>query len=235
MELITGFIFGILGSLHCIGMCGPIVLALPVGEQSTLKFTFGRTLYHLGRVISYALMGIAVGLVGGKLLLPIFQQNLSIIVGALLVLTVLFPKVVRSTKYLQKIFDPVTQKLTVMIGKLLQSKNIASMLTLGFLNGFLPCGFVYMAISTAAVTGGLLAGMLFMIGFGFGTIPSMLTVSFFPKLISANFRLKIVKFLPALQVIIGLLLIIRGLNLGIPYLSPKLAKMIPTDGGGCCH
>jgi sulfite exporter TauE/SafE len=235
MIVITGFIFGILGSLHCIGMCGPIVLALPVGEQSVFRFASGRTLYHFGRVISYAVMGAAVGLLGGKLLLPVLQQNLSIIVGALLVLTVLFPKIIRSVNFLNKIFDPITQKITSIIGKMLKSKALASMLILGVMNGFLPCGFVYMAMSTAAVTGGSLAGMLFMVGFGFGTIPAMLAVSFFPKIISANLRLKIAKILPAFQVIIGLLLIIRGLNLGIPYLSPKLAKMIPADGEGCCH
>jgi uncharacterized protein len=235
MIVITGFIFGILGSLHCIGMCGPIVLALPFGEQSIFRFVGRRTLYHFGRVISYAVMGAVVGLLGGKILLPVLQQNFSIIVGALLILTVLFPKIIRSVNFLSKLFDPLTRKLTTMIGKMLESKALASMLTLGILNGFLPCGFVYMAMSTAAVTGGSFAGMLFMVGFGFGTIPAMLAVSFFPKLISANLRLKIVKLLPALQVIVGLLLIIRGLDLGIPYFSPKLAKMIPTDGGGCCN
>ncbi|MBI5020417.1 MAG: sulfite exporter TauE/SafE family protein [Ignavibacteriales bacterium] len=235
MVVITGFIFGILGGLHCIGMCGPIVLALPVGEQSAFRFASGRALYHFGRVISYAVMGAAVGLLGARLLLPILQQNLSIIVGALLILTVLFPKIIRSVNFLSKVFDPVTQKITSIIGKMLESNALVSMLILGVMNGFLPCGFVYMAISTAAVTGGSLAGMLFMVGFGLGTVPAMLAVSFFPKLISANLRLKIAKILPAFQVIIGLLLIIRGLNLGIPYLSPKLAKMIPTEGGECCN
>jgi sulfite exporter TauE/SafE len=114
----------------------------------------------------------------------------------------------------------LNQKLTSVIGNLLKSKTIISMLALGFLNGFLPCGFAYMAISTATITGDSVTGMLFMFGFGFGTIPAMLGVSVFPKLISSNLRMKLFKIIPIFQVIIGLLLIVRGLNLGIPYLSP---------------
>lgn len=235
MEIITGFVFGIAGSLHCIGMCGAIVLALPAGEQPAVRFALARTLYHLGRVFSYSLMGAMVGLLGGKLLLPALQQDLSIIAGAAMIMAVFFPRIVRSVNFLERLLAPATRKLTGMISRLIGSGKTGSMFALGVLNGFLPCGFVYMAVTAATLTGDYFSGTLFMAGFGFGTIPAMLAVSFFPKIISADLRLKLMRILPAFQVLVGLLLIIRGMGLGIPYLSPKLGGMIPPEGGGCCE
>lgn len=224
MEFIAGIVFGFAGSMHCIGMCGPIVLALPVGQGSLPQFAFSRFVYHFGRVLTYAIMGVVAGMLGGRLLLPVFQQNLSIVAGAVIILslaarrfrgrlTAVIPSVTRLTLELQRI-----------IGDLLRDGSLPSLFALGMANGLLPCGLVYVAMTTAAVTADPVGGSFFMMGFGLGTIPAMVGFSFFPRLASVQLRSKINSILPAFTLMVGVLLILRGLNLGIPFISPKLTS-----------
>jgi uncharacterized protein len=222
MEILAGFAFGFVGSLHCIGMCGPIVLALPVGNHRWSMFALGRFLYNLGRVVTYTLMGGAVGLLGAGVLLPVFQQNLSMIAGILIILSVVVRRLIRLSWPIPPFISGSLQKLQAKIAALLKKQSVAALFLLGVLNGLLPCGFVYVAMTAAAVSAHVLSGMLFMAGFGFGTIPAMIGFSASPRLLSANVRARIVKILPAFTLLIGVLLIVRGLNLGIPFISPRL-------------
>jgi len=219
--------------MHCIGMCGPIALALPVGSYSRSRFLAGRLLYNAGRVVTYAAIGAVVGLFGGKLLLPVLQQNLSIIVGATILITVLVPLLFRKVR-LVKILQPFYEKVSRGISSLMGNPSVAAMFGLGLLNGLLPCGFVYLAVAGALVSSNLLGGMLFMTGFGCGTIPAMLGVSLFPGFISLNVRTRLARVLPVFTAIVGVLLIVRGLNLGIPYLSPKISQHQHSVSGDCC-
>ena len=228
MEILAGFVFGFVGSLHCIGMCGPIVLALPVGKQRWTSFAFGRLLYNFGRVLTYTLMGGAVGLVGAGILLPIFQQNLSIVAGILIILTVVVRRLMKFSLPIPSFISGALQRLQAKIAALLKEQSVAALLLLGILNGLLPCGFVYVAMTAAAVSAHVLSGMLFMAGFGFGTIPAMVGLSISPRILSADFRGKIAKMLPAFTLLVGILLVLRGLNLGIPYISPKLGSATPN-------
>ncbi len=223
MEVLTGFAFGFLGSLHCIGMCGPIVLALPVGTQRMFRYTVGRLLYNLGRVVTYSIMGGVLGLVGAGLSFAFLQQNVSIIAGA----TILLAMVVRrfSRVALPSPLSPahLLLRLQGKIASLLRESALPPLFFLGVLNGVLPCGFVYLAITTAAVTADVFQGMLFMTGFGIGTMPAMVGFSFFPRLVSRGLRAKISRILPAFTILVGVLLIVRGMNLGIPFISPRLS------------
>jgi sulfite exporter TauE/SafE len=219
--------------MHCIGMCGPIALALPVGSYSRSRFLAGRLLYNAGRVVTYAAIGAVVGLFGGKLLLPVLQQDLSIIVGATVLISVLVPLLFRKVT-LAKILQPFYDKVSRGISALMRNPSGGAMLGLGLLNGLLPCGFVYLAVAGALVSSNLLGGMLFMTGFGCGTIPAMLGVSLFPGFISLNVRTRLARVLPVFTAIVGVLLIVRGLNLGIPYLSPKISQHQHSVSGDCC-
>ena len=234
MEILAGLAFGFVGSLHCVGMCGPLVLALPLGGASRARLAAGRTLYHLGRVITYALIGAAVGTFGGKLLLPLLQQRLSVVAGATVLLAAVAPALVRKAGE-AKLLGALTARVSGWMGRLLREKSLPTMLGLGMLNGLLPCGFVYVALAAALVTGSTLGGTLFMAGFGLGTVPAMLSVSLFPGIFPAPARARLARVLPAFSVAVGVLLIVRGLNLGIPYVSPKFAAPVVEQAApDCC-
>ncbi|MCX6135414.1 MAG: sulfite exporter TauE/SafE family protein [Ignavibacteriales bacterium] len=224
MELLAGFVFGFLGSLHCIGMCGPIVLALPLGTHGMLRYGLGRMLYNFGRVVTYSVMGGVIGLIGAGLSLAFLQRNVSIIAGTAILLAIIVQRVSRSSLPFPPFFGTVMLKLQGTIASLLKQDSLLPLFLLGMLNGLLPCGFVYLAITTAAVTADVSRGMMFMAGFGLGTIPAMVGFSFFPRLVAPGLRSKISRVLPAFTLFVGVLLIVRGLNLGIPFISPKLSS-----------
>jgi sulfite exporter TauE/SafE len=235
MELLAGLAFGFLGSLHCIGMCGPIVMALPLGGSSGLKLAAGRALYHLGRVSTYAAIGAAAGLFGGAMLLPLLQQRLSIIAGAAVLLSAAAPFVFRKAAG-TGLLGPLTSRISARMGPLLRTRTTGTMFLLGLLNGLLPCGFVYVALAAALVTGGVLQGALFMTGFGLGTVPAILAVSVFPGFLPGRARAAFGRVLPAVTAAVGVLLVVRGLNLGIPYISPRIAPPTAEQSTpGCCE
>ena len=229
MEILAGFAFGFVGSLHCIGMCGPIVLALPAGNQGMLRYTLGRLLYNLGRVLTYTVMGAVIGLVGAGLSLRLLQQDLSIIAGASIVVVFFVGQIARLSLPFPRSLGSMLLKLQGAIASLLRESALPSLFFLGILNGLLPCGFVYLAITAAAVSADVVQGMLFMAGFGLGTVPAMVGFSFFPRLVSPGLRSRISRILPAFTLIVGVLLIVRGLNLGIPFISPRLGGSAPSS------
>jgi len=228
MEIFSGLALGFLGSLHCIGMCGPIALALPSQSKSKLSFYSGRLLYNLGRVITYSIMGLILGLIGQKINLAGYQQIVSITLGIVILITVLLPS--RSKSYLVRLKPilAVTKILQSSIGVLFRKGGQSSLLAIGVLNGFLPCGFVYVALAGAVALGNVEKSIFFMTLFGIGTIPAMFSASVVTNLFGQNFRKKIYRAIPALAIVLAVIFILRGLNLGIPYLSPKLKTVTQT-------
>lgn len=222
MEVWTGFILGFFGSLHCIGMCGPIVLALPFSDAG-FSFIYGRVLYNLGRVVTYALLGLVFGLLGSKIYMFGLQQVVSIALGAVIILWFVFPPVLKNKLISVSVFSFFTAKLKNLIVPLFKKRSYLSMILIGILNGFLPCGFVYMGIAGAIAisTAGPFNGMLFMALFGIGTIPVMLGTSIAGNYINISVKRKFAKIVPVFAVLLAIIFILRGLNLGIPYLSPK--------------
>lgn len=217
----SGFILGLLGSFHCVGMCGPIAFVLPLDRKSRSKRMFQVSLYHLGRMITYSLIGLLFGLLGRGLYLFGLQQKISVITGVLMILAVVLAatsiKTFRFSAPLYKAVSGVKNKL----GAALKKKSPDTFLTIGFLNGFLPCGLVYMAVFGAIAAGDLLQSSLYMILFGMGTIPLMTTAVYFGNFLTGKIRHRIRKVIPVFVVIVGVLFIFRGLGLGIPYISPK--------------
>jgi len=240
MELFyTAFLVGLFGSLHCIGMCGPIALALPSAKNaSKLTHLTGRVLYNSGRIVSYAILGAVFGLLGQAISLAGFQQGLSIVLGVLMLLAAFLPT--RYATYVIPSFatrEPV-QCVKAFFRSLFGVHNYESLLTIGFLNGFLPCGLVYAGLAVAMSTGDMIDGMIAMVLFGAGTFPVMLAVSLAGSLVHTTFRRGLLRFVPVMMVTLGLLFILRGMSLGIPYLSPKMAHEthVPMDKkADCCH
>lgn len=223
MEWIAaGIAFGFLGSFHCIGMCGPLALALPGSDRKTSALVISRLLYNFGRVITYSVLGVAVGLLSQMISISGFQRWLSIGVG-LLILSGLSVSAFRNKLNQWKAYPSrLMKKATNPIKSLFKKGTLGSLFLIGLLNGLLPCGFVYMGLATALTSGTVLKSVSFMAGFGFGTIPAMLGVSLAGGLISLSLRRRIKQYSPYFIAFVGLLLIIRGLDLGIPFLSPHL-------------
>jgi uncharacterized protein len=227
MEIIAALSIGFLGSFHCIGMCGPIALALPLPKASNINFILGRILYNLGRIISYAIMGFIFGWLGQKISLWGFQQILTILLGAAIVFFIFLPAKAKdsllSFSPIQKIISPLKSS----IGKLFRQQSLSSFLLIGVLNGFLPCGFVYMGLAGAIAVANPITGMLVMSFFGLGTFPAMFAVSVFGKFINFSFRQRLRKLTPIFAILFALIFIFRGLNLGISFLSPKMSGNTP--------
>jgi sulfite exporter TauE/SafE len=216
---ISAFVLGALGSVHCVGMCGPIALSLPVVNKGKNSKFILVLLYNTGRVVTYSFFGLLFGIIGRTFALFGLQQWLSITLGALIILFLLLPntnKVFENTNLIVHFFYKVRSRLA----NLFKKRNYKSVFFIGLLNGLLPCGLVYMAVAGAVATASILNGSLFMAFFGFGTFPMMLSVSFFGSFINIAARQKIRAAYPYLMFIMACLLIIRGLGLGIPYLSP---------------
>jgi uncharacterized protein len=235
-TLAAGFMLGLLGSMHCIGMCGPIALALPVHHLSPFKKYTGIFLYNAGRVFSYVILGLIFSAIGQRLFIGNYQRYLSIAIGILIVLAVLLDIAHRTRFVTCSVFQRFLSKLqSSMAVQLRKDNSILSLFIIGFLNGWLPCGLVYIAISAAVAISEPVKGMLFMMGFGLATWPVMVSVSWLGKKFITPYRLQLQRILPALMLCMGALFILRGMNLGIPYLSPKIEQSATGTDAACCH
>ena len=231
--LYSAFILGLLGSLHCVGMCGPIAFMLPVDRSNSLKKVYQIGIYHIGRLLAYSLIGLIFGLLGKSLNLFGVQQQLSITIGILMIVVVLIPYRTFAKYNLSKPLNKVISKVKSSLGKALKKKTPDTFLTIGFLNGFLPCGLVYMAVFGAIATGSLLQGSFYMVLFGIGTIPLMTSAIYLGKFLNQTIKQRIQKAIPVFVVIIGVLFILRGLGLGIPYISPAPVVEMATSSINC--
>ncbi|WP_103069413.1 sulfite exporter TauE/SafE family protein [Aquimarina sediminis] len=231
--LISAFILGLLGSFHCVGMCGPIAFMLPVNKSNTVQKFFQVFLYHFGRLLAYSIIGLFFGVIGKSLNLFGIQQKLSIAVGVMMIILVLTPYQVFSKYNFSKPIYKIISKVKNALGLALKKKTPDTFLSIGFLNGFLPCGLVYMAVFGAIGSGHILEGSLYMLLFGIGTIPLMTIAVYAGNFLTQKARQHIQKAIPVFVIVIGLLFIIRGLGLGIPYLSPKPVVEIVSANFDC--
>ena len=227
MDFGIALALGLLGSLHCAAMCGPLMLALPVPPGGPARFVAGRIIYQLGRVATYCLLGVAAGLVGKSIFLAGLQRSLSIGLGVAILLGFLISKKI-------SLSAPVVRLIVVLkaaMSSQLQRRSLRSLALLGMLNGLLPCGLVYVAMAGAVSLGSLLDGIFYMAVFGLGTLPTMLGISLSGKLFPIALRRKLRGAIPAGVCLLAGLLILRGMALGIPFVSPALAGGVPA---GCC-
>ena len=222
MEIWTAFLIGLGGSFHCVGMCGPLALALPGGGAYSLHLVTGRLLYNAGRVVTYALLGGIFGLVGRMVQMAGLQQTLSILLGAAIILSGLAPLFGRRVALPGAFLGRGVEALKASLSRLFQSRNRTSLLFIGLLNGLLPCGFVYLGLAGSLTTGSVAGGMAYMALFGLGTVPLMLAVSLSGHLVSVDVRQWARRLLPVGMLVLGTLFVLRGLGLGIPYVSPIL-------------
>jgi sulfite exporter TauE/SafE len=230
--IISAFVMGLAGSLHCIGMCGPLALSLPVQHSSVISRISGGLVYNTGRVLSYSLLGVVFGSLGNLVVASKWQNGLSIALGIIILAYLFIPKKYfhfSSNNYFAKPFLWLRKQL----GRLFQSAKLSSIFFIGILNGFLPCGLVYLALTSSAITASAAGGGLFMLSFGAGTFPLMFATVLMGNYLNQSLRQKINKAVPALLFVMATLLILRGLNLGIPFISPEIGDH--THETVSCH
>jgi sulfite exporter TauE/SafE len=234
--LYSAFVVGLLGSFHCLGMCGPLVLALPVNAQNKAKALSGRLLYNSGRIVTYSLVGLIMGMFGQSLSFVSSQQALSLAVGILILMLILLPSQVSQKFNFMSPIARFTSKVKQQFALQFRKKTYRAYFFTGMLNGLLPCGLVYIALAGTIATGNSVEGMAYMALFGLGTLPMMLAVSFAGQYITLQWRSRLTKLVPVFTIVIACLFILRGLNLGIPMLSPEaVADTKATVKVNCCH
>ena len=232
-AMIAGFTLGAAGSLHCMGMCGPLSLSLPTYHLSKTKKFFSLLVYQLGRIVTYSLIGLVFGFAGRTIYISGYQQWFSIGMGVLvLTLAVLYfiQKTTIHLSFLNRFYHSV-QGMIVQVLK--SSKGILGFLMMGMANGLLPCGMVYIALAATLSVTQISQSVAFMAMFGAGTLPAMLLVGYAGQMIGTGFRRSLQKAVPVLIALMGAMLILRGLNLGIPFISPQLPEA--TGTALICH
>lgn len=222
----VAFYIGLFGSIHCIGMCGPLAFAIPAGGDSKWLLLWDKLIYQLGRVCSYFLLGLIIGLMGKQLWLLGMQRGVSLLSGMLIILAAM-------ARWLKlSLFHPSKpNRLLGSVNKLIvyALQRRWGHFAIGALNGLLPCGFVYIALLGAANTHSVTTATQYMASFGAGTLPLMLLAAIGSGFVSAPLRRRLNRVIPYFMVCLGFWFILRGLNLNIPYLSP----MVEVSGAEC--
>jgi len=238
MDLVAAFLLGIAGSVHCIGMCGPIALALPSRTSASVIATLmDRFTYNGGRLVTYASMGAVIGFGSTIFVLSGYSRGVSILSGSMMIAMaiaqVAWHRNLLPSAWTHRISAPVRRALSNSIA----TRGRTAMFTIGLLNGLLPCGLVTTALVGTVASGSALQGMLFMAMFGLGTLPSMLLVSMGASFVTSSMRHHIRYAAPVLTILVGAVIIVRGMDLGIPYLSPKAPTMYQSDSSSssCCN
>lgn len=213
------FYTGLFASMHCVAMCGPLMLSMPFSTQSIWSALLQKVLYQLGRILMYGTLGLAIGLVGTGFGLLGLQQILSLITGIVLVLAGLKYFIKGKSKSTQP-YSKIIQPLIRLLSKQL-SKPYGGFLA-GALNGLLPCGVVYIALAQAINLQSPYESGRFMLFFGLGTTP-LLFLTVLSPMFFRKFKAPAM-LMPVLFLVAGSFLISRGLNLNIPHISHKVGS-----------
>jgi sulfite exporter TauE/SafE len=238
VNFLAAFLLGLAGSLHCAAMCGPLLLAVNAARRQNpvrpAERLFGGDMiqnfaYHGGRLVTYGFLGAVSGLIGAAVIFAGFQRWLSIGAGGLILLGTLTSLRLRWGGLAVRALSAARTRF----GRLLHNRALGAAALLGALNGLLPCGLVYVACAAAATAGGVAGGVAAMLAFGLGTAPMTLSIGLAGKAFRWGQPLVLRRVVLGCAAAAGVLLIVRGLSLGIPYLSPGF-----SDGQGptCdCH
>lgn len=217
--LIFGIFIGLASNFHCIGMCGPLAFAMPIDRSSTKKSVFGVLKYNLGRIFSYSFLGMIVGMFGMSVQVFSTMQWLSMLCGFLIILMA-WSNQVENWPLLGKWTKLMSSMIQVLFQKTKELPLAYRSFSFGLANGFLPCGLVYVGLTNALGTSSIIGSVLAMSSFGLGTLPAMF---FMPLIAKGKWNFKMPKIAIAIVLsLIGLLTIVRGMDLGIPYISPKM-------------
>ena len=228
--MLTPLLLGLAGSLHCIGMCGPLMLAIPLPASARRTILLQMLVYHSGRILTYSALGVLFGLLGKGVAIAGLQQVLSLAAGFFIVAMAFvawrFEQLVTALPG----FGSFTRAIQQRMGQLLRSHPGGATFSLGLLNGLLPCGMVYAALAGAISTTNSVEGGVFLALFGLGTLPLLLATTVMGRSFSQSIRTKMKVLQPILLTLAGLLLIQRGLHVDLSLFESAVPK-----AGYECH
>ena len=228
--MLTPLLLGLAGSLHCIGMCGPLMLAIPLPASERRVVVWQMLLYHAGRILSYSALGVLFGLLGKGIAIAGFQQVLSLASGVFIIAMAFVAWRFEHLVTALPGFGAFTRAVQQKLGVLLRDHNRSATFSIGMLNGLLPCGMVYAALAGAISTTNSAEGGIFMALFGLGTLPLLLTATVAGRSFGFSLRAKIKVVQPILLTLAGLLLLQRGLHLDLSLFESAVPK-----AGYECH
>lgn len=228
--LLPALILGFAGSLHCVGMCGPLLLALPFDTRSKVEIVTSLAVYHAGRLLMYALLGVVFGLIGQGLAVAGFQKGLSVTAGIVMISMALLSWRFEWLITALPGMGTLTKRVQSAMGRLLRDDPQKGHFALGALNGLLPCGMVYAALAGAIATADVQSGAVFMLLFGTGTLPLLLGVHVLGRTFGVWIRQHVRIAQPLLLLIAGVWLIQRGLHLDLSLFESAVPK-----AGADCH
>lgn len=220
----SAFVIGLVGNLHCVGMCGPIALIVPVKRSGRAQKALSILLYNLGRIAVYSALGALLGAFSMSLNIMGVQQHISILIGITMISIIVFPALSRKFNLINSTLFSGVSRLKKHFYLLVNKRTYFSIFLLGTLNGLLPCGLLYMALAGASLTGSALKGASYMMLFGIGTVPLMFAIPYLGHLITDKIQHPFKRLIPFTMIIFGTLLVLRGLNLGIDFISPEIVK-----------
>lgn len=228
-DYIAPLLLGLAGSLHCVGMCGPLLLALPLPAASIPDVTKQILTYHLGRILTYALLGLLFGLLGKGLAVAGLQKALSLLTGVLMIALAFISR--RFDTLIARLpgFEQFTHKVQSGISRQMRAHPGRARFSMGLLNGLLPCGMVYTALAGAISTAGPQGGAGFMLVFGLGTWPLLFAVTWLGRSFQVSLRRHMRLAQPVLLTLAGLLLLQRGLHLDLSLFE----SAVPRAGYEC--
>lgn len=224
LTLAAAFMVGLLGSTHCIGMCGGIVGALTMGlpettRQSSLKLLPYLLTYNSGRLLSYSLAGLIVGLLSSTLS-SIFQIGsfpAGGIIGGLfmIALGIYIGGWFQTMKLLEQLGGYFWRLIEPVGRRFMPVRSPAQALGLGFFWGWLPCGLVYSTLALAATSGDAVKSALLMLAFGLGTLPMLLAMGGFAEKLQSFTRHKWTRYLAGILLIaFGAMILTKALSGG---------------------
>jgi len=232
----SAFLIGLAGSVHCVGMCGPLALAIP-GASKDKGFTFFlRTIaYQISRISGYGVLGLIVGFFSQGMQITGIQPYFSLLSGIILLFLGFFgiiPEVNAFSKY--PIIQHFQVKINQIIGTVMTNEHFSTPFVLGFLNAMLPCGMIYIAMGTGLSSGNMSEAALYLISFGLGTLPLMFMMSLSGQFLSLQMRRSWQKTIPIIFMISGIILIYKGMNIDLPvdynFWEWGLASQCETGG-----
>lgn len=213
IALLAGAVLGLTGAVHCLGMCGPLVIAMGKSKSSSSALI----VYHAARTGSYLLLGTLV-----MFLVPMaeWQRVLSVVSGLFLLFAAWQEQYVEPACCTTQKTPWHRRLLQWRIWSMKNTSGAVNASVLGGLNGLLPCGMVYAALASASAFGGWMPGLAFLLGFGVTTAIPLIILQWAGRHIPAQWATRWKRASIIIALLMGSWFILRGLGLGIPFLSP---------------
>lgn len=195
----TPFLIGLAGSLHCIGMCNPLVMAV---SGSGKKAVYRNLAYNVGRIVTYSLLGAVVSFLGMGLSIAGMQHGISIIAGIAILVIAIANIRVKTPSF-------ISQKIVRLVSSI-RSKFHLSPVIMGMVNGLIPCGMTLVALGYCITLEWPFDGFMAMVFFGLGTMPAMFGISSILKKVIVKLKVSYQGIQTTLLILSGVILIGRG-------------------------